>query len=231
MKSSAIRRRLGLGAAMATMVWAGFVTGSTPARAFDDKPSTFDPIMNLIGLGKEDDDKPQIDFRERPKLVVPKSTELPPPQAGGNQRAANWPVDQDTSRRRAAQAAAKAPRVIGLNANPMISPAELQKGRSDEKPTSAELCNTRISGTPDCSALTPTEKLKQVFSLGGPSSEEREVSKPGVEPDREYLTEPPKGYRKASTYVEVKQRAPNRNYEAPSAGDYARGVDPNKPTE
>jgi len=231
MTSSAIARQLGLGAAMATMVWAGVVTGSAPARAFDDKASTFDPILNLVGLGKDDDEKPSIDFRERPKLVVPKSADLPPPQAGGAQRAANWPVDQDIARRKAAQAAAKAPRVISLNDRTNLTPAELQKGRNDEMAKGGEVCETRINGIPDCSALTPTEKLKQVFSLGGPSSEQREVSKPGIEPEREYLTEPPKGYRKATTYVEVKQNAPVRKYEAPSAGEYVRGIDPNKPTE
>src|SRR5487761_1933969 len=114
MTGSEMRRRLGLGATVATLVVSGFLGGSVPARAFDDKPSTFDPILNLIGLGKDDSEKPQIDFRERPKLVVPKNDDLPPPQAGAA-HAANWPVDQDVRRQRAAAAAARAPRVISLN--------------------------------------------------------------------------------------------------------------------
>lgn len=221
-----------MGAALGALVLTSVLGGSTPALAFDDKPSTFDPLINIIGLGKDEDEKPAIDFRERPALVVPKSTELPAPQAGGAQRAANWPVDHDVARQRAAKAAARAPRVISLNERTSMTPAELQKGRIDQKQDLQEICEERISGTPDCSAITPAAKLKQVFSLGsGDEPKNRDVSTPGYEPDREYLTEPPKGYRKATTQVEVKQRAPNRPYEAPSASEYSRGVDPNRPRE
>ncbi len=229
---SAILARTGLGMTLGALVFVGAASFPIPAVAFDDKPSTFDPIMNLIGLGKDDAEKPAIDFRERPALVVPKGDELPSPQAGGSQRAANWPVDHDVARQRAAKAAARAPRVISLNERTSMTPAELQKGRIDQKQDSPEICDERISGTPDCSALTPAEKLKRVFSLGGSEEEKnKDVSRPGIEPAREYLTEPPKGYRKATTQVEVKQRAPNRPYEAPSAGEFVRGVDPNKPRE
>jgi hypothetical protein len=232
MNGSDIRSRFGRGAALAALVWTGMAGAGAQAQTFDDRPSTFAPILNIIGLGKDDDEKPTIDFRERPKLVVPKGADLPPPQTGGAQRAANWPVDQDVSRQRAAAAAARAPRVISLNERTTMTPAELQKGRSDAPETSGELCDTRISGTPDCSALTPAQKLKQVFSLSGDGpKEDRDVSRPGVEPDRQYLTEPPKGYRAATTVVEVKQRGPVRPYEAPSASEFSRGVDPNRPRD
>ncbi|MDE2364701.1 MAG: hypothetical protein KGM42_18645 [Hyphomicrobiales bacterium] len=227
MTGNEMRKRFGLGATVATLVVAGFLGGSVPARAFDDRPSTFDPLLNIVGLGRDDAEKPQIDFRERPKLVVPKGDDLPPPQSGGAGHAANWPVDQDVKRRRAAAEAARAPRVISLNERTTLTPAELQRGRSDEKPTATELCDTRYGGVPDCSALTPVDKLKRVFSLGGAPVDPNKVT-PGAEPTREYLTEPPAGYRAATRTVEVRQRAPNRAYESPSASDYARGVDPNK---
>ena len=222
----AIRTRLGLGAAAVAMVWMGCMASAVPARAFDDRPSTFDPLLNVVGLGKDNEDKPDIDFRERPKLVVPKSNDLPPPAAGGSGRAANWPQDQEVVRRRAAAAAERAPRVISPNTNPILDHDELMRGRSNEAETSPELCPVRNGGIPDCSALTPTEKLKKVFSLG--SNENKDVVKPGAEPTREYLTEPPPGYRKATTETQYKNSGPVRSYEAPSAGDYARGVDPNK---
>ena len=41
------------------------------------------------------------------------------------------------------------------------------------------------------------EKIKRVFSLGGDSAN-RDVVVVGKEPSREYLTEPPPGYRRAS---------------------------------
>ena len=67
----AIAGKFTLAAAGAAMVLAGALAASTAARAFDDRPSAFDPVLNVIGLGKDNEDKPDIDFRERPKLVVP----------------------------------------------------------------------------------------------------------------------------------------------------------------
>ena len=226
MKRGEISIRLASCAAGAALLFSGLVAGSAPARAFDDKPSTFDPLLNVIGLGKDNEEKPQIDYRERPKLVVPKGADLPPPQTSAGQRAANWPQDPDIVRRRQAAAAERAPRAININKNPVLTNDEIQQGRSNAPATAQELCDVRNAGVPDCGALTPADKLKQVFSLG--SNANTDTLKPGVEPPREYLTEPPAGYRTGVSAVKDTARAPNRSYESPSAGDYARGVDPNK---
>ena len=223
MKRGVVGKRFAIGAAGAAIVWMGM--GVAPALAFDDKPSTFEPLMNLMGLGTTDD-KPQIDFRERPKLVVPKGRDLPPPQTGGGQRAANWPVDQDLQRVREAKALERAPRAININKNPVLDNRELMEGRSNAPGTSPELCESMKAGIPDCS-YTPMEKLKRVFSLG--SNENTDVVQPGApEPKREYLTEPPTGYRAATSVQRATNDGPVRKYEAPSAGEYARGVDPNR---
>lgn len=95
---------IAIGGLAAATVWAGLVASAIPARAFDDKPSTFEPLLNMFALGKDSEDKPTIDFRERPKLVVPKTMELPPPQTDRGERAANWPKDQDIVRRQQAAA-------------------------------------------------------------------------------------------------------------------------------
>ena len=229
MKGGVIRTRLGFGAAAAALVWTGFMASSVPARAFDDKPSTFEPLLNAVGLGKDNEEKPNIDFRERPKLVVPKGADLPPPQDTKQTRAANWPQDAEATRRRAAKAAERAPRSIDFHANEALRNAELQQGRTNAAPTSPELCETRYNGVPDCGALTPVEKLKRVFSLG--SNDSAELVKPGAEPEREYLTEPPKGYRAATRETKYQQGAPDKRYEAPTASDYARGVDPNRTSD
>ena len=44
-----------MGAALGALVLTSVLGGSTPALAFDDKPSTFDPLINIIGLGKDED--------------------------------------------------------------------------------------------------------------------------------------------------------------------------------
>ncbi|HMN71662.1 MAG TPA: hypothetical protein PKA55_07310 [Rhodoblastus sp.] len=217
--------KLAATAAGAAMVLSGALAASTAARAFDDKPSTFDPVLNVIGLGKDSEDKPDIDFRERPKLVVPKGSDLPPPVAGSRNRAANWPVDPDVRRRREAEAAARAPRDLNaqFKANPQLSAAELREGRSAGPSSNPEVCPTRRNGMPDCGVEEPASKIKQIFSLGSKDDE----LKPGAEPSREYLTEPPAGYRAPRNVVKATQSGPIRRYEAPSAGDYARGIDPN----
>jgi len=219
-------RAIAIGAAGAAMVWAALVAGSVPARAFDDKPSSFDPLLNVVGLGKDSQDKPDIDFRERPPLVVPKSNDLPPPVAGV-QHGANWPVDPGVERRRQAAAEARRPRAISPNENPVLSKGELQQGRVAKRGSGAAPCETMRNGIPDCSELTPAEKLKQVFSLG--SSDD--TAQPGVEPTRDYLTEPPSGYRAPKQIVKAGPSGPVRKYEAPSAADYARGINPNKTSD
>ncbi len=221
----AIVGKLASAAAVAAMAWMGALAASTAASAFDDRPSSFDPLLNVVGLGKDNEDKPDIDFRERPALVVPKGVDLPPPAAGRN-RAANWPVDPDVRRRREAEVAARAPRDINaqFRANPNLTPEQLREGRSAGPSNNPEVCPTRRNGLPDCGVEEPASKMKQIFSLGSKD----EDMKPGVEPSRDYLTEPPVGYRAPKQVVKATQTGPIRKYEAPTAGDYARGVDPNR---
>ena len=169
------------------------------AQAFDDRPSTIKPIINMI-VGGDEDAKGSIDFRERPPLVVPKGHDLPPPRPGAaSQRAANWPQDQDVVQRRDDAARARAPQQIDFNKNVALDKRELMKGRSDDQPVAVSLCDTYVSGAPDC-APTSMDKLKRVFSLGNSNND---VVVVGKEPDRGYLTEPPRGYRRASQTVKA----------------------------
>ncbi len=140
------------------MVLAGALAASTAARAFDDRPSAFDPVLNVIGLGKDSEDKPDIDFRERPKLVVPKDDALPPPVAGARSRAANWPVDPDVRRRKEAEIAARAPRDMNrqLTANPALSAEELKQGRTAGPSNNPEVCPTRRNGACTTTQAAPS---------------------------------------------------------------------------
>jgi hypothetical protein len=73
------------------------------ARAQEEESSSvWDSITGLVkGLrfGSPDQD---IDYRERSPLVVPSTRALPPPQAPGTGRVANWPVDPDLKRKQEA---------------------------------------------------------------------------------------------------------------------------------
>jgi hypothetical protein len=200
----------------AAILGAGLLAGlSAPARAFDDRPSTLEPLWNILGTGSEDD-KPAIDFRERPKLVVPKGTAALPPPVAGNGRSGNWPVDQDVARRKAAREAARAPRQIEWNKNPVLSPTELEKGRTDAPGSQAEVCENKVNGVYDCSLPTPAEKIKRVFGGG----QDKETVFAGVEPPRTYLTEPPKGYRAAQSTTKATFDGPRRNDKAETEREY-----------
>ena len=186
------------------------------AQSFDDRPSTFAPLMNIIGGGDDAPSKGEIDFRERAPIVVPKGgvADLPPPRPGVGPRVANWPQDQDAARRREDTARARVPEQIEWNRNPLLSKRELMDGRSDEKSVAVSLCDTYVNGVQDC-APTPMEKIKRVFTLSGDSAD-RDVVVVGKEPTREYLTEPPRGYRSASQTTRVTRET---SYERPDPSD------------
>jgi hypothetical protein len=67
--------------------------GLTPnvARAQDSggDGTLFGSMLKGLGIGGENN----IEYRERPPLVVPATRDLPPPQPAGAARNPNWPVD------------------------------------------------------------------------------------------------------------------------------------------
>jgi hypothetical protein len=77
--------------------------GAAPVRASDDA-STVGAVLGLFGVDTNSSGE-KIDYRERPKIVVPPNrTALPEPRAGAD-RPASWPVDQEGARRHGARAA------------------------------------------------------------------------------------------------------------------------------
>jgi hypothetical protein len=84
--------------AIKQIVWAGalglIALASLPpggARAQDSggDGTLFGSMLKGLGIGGENN----IEYRERPPLVVPPGRDLPPPQAPGTARNPNWPVD------------------------------------------------------------------------------------------------------------------------------------------
>jgi hypothetical protein len=77
------------------------VAGAARAQDTNELPDRFmrafslDKIGDLTGLKKkEEEEKAGIDYRERSPLVVPRSRDLPPPEAGDTgAKVANWPKD------------------------------------------------------------------------------------------------------------------------------------------
>jgi hypothetical protein len=95
--------------ALAGVVWAcGGLQAASPALAYDDK-TTITSFMELVGVSSGEDPA-KIDYRERPKIVLPPSRgALPEPQARSDARPGGWPTGPEVVRRRNSDRFARAP--------------------------------------------------------------------------------------------------------------------------
>ncbi|MGD0639596.1 MAG: hypothetical protein ABSC22_02520 [Roseiarcus sp.] len=198
-------RRSGLALTTACALGLGFA--AAPARAGDDGAA---PIWvglgSIVGLTNNDVHDP-IEYRDHGRLVVPPKIELPPPAASPTRGDAAWPVDPDVQRRKKEKAAAAvltpvpAPNKfkgqlapdpgapVTVSATAGMGPGGA--GRPcDSGPGSP--CETRTSPTINYNPLTWVGLEKKPQTVLGP------------EPDRDWLTDPPKGYRAPAEGVGVK---------------------------
>jgi len=183
--------------AVALPVAMAFLSGSA-AMAGDDGAaplwvgvgSIFSPLLGFSLGGKEE--KEPIEYREHGKIVVPPKIDLPPPGAAAPETGAAWPVNQETVRKRIAKEAAKkeiagqgdarlrythpfpnAP--VTIRAEDQVDPSICPHGKCESAPASSSLLGS----------LNPLSWI----GMG------KSASALGPEPDREWLTDPPKGYR------------------------------------
>lgn len=178
------------GAAIGVAMAAAFL-GAGPARAGDDGAaplwqgigSIFAP---LVGLGHEE--KAPIDYREHGKIVVPKALDLPTPAAPAATAGGEWPVNQEVKRKALAKEQEKK-KIAGVgdvrlrNLQPFPN-APVTVGASDEPGGSADQAAEKPESTSLLGNLNPLGWV----GMG--------KSKPlGPEPEREWLTDPPTGYR------------------------------------
>jgi len=150
-------------------------------------------IMDLFGLSEEQQ-KPEIDYRERAPLVVPPSGAagaLPSPQNAAHAANPNWPKDPDVARRAQEAAAANKPIIRDDPGRPLL-PSELNKGRK------------KILGVIPTEPVNPTGSTRDELmpsQLGATSwlpNFSGEKEKPLVfngEPERASLLQPPPGYQ------------------------------------
>lgn len=170
---------------------------ASPALALDDgKDNMFDSLSSLFGMG-QDKKAPDIDYRERAPLVLPPKMQLREPGTKAAARDANWPQDPDVLRRRKEAEEAKLPKVFYSDKNDMQSrKQDLMGGRATAQPVlpnniGADGCRYSSDGT--CLWVNP-----DVLRSTGIKKDEKAPLTVGEEPARNWLTEPPKGYRKAT---------------------------------
>lgn len=165
----------------------GILLAASPALA--QEGVLFKNLMEgIIGGGAENN----IEYRQRPPLVVPPASSLPRPQEPASARSAAWPNDPDVARRREERAASRVPQFNpNWRNNPMLSQEELRKGRiarGEEAPIVAEdhnNYNNQIAPIRVGRDLAARRNQVDVDALAY-----------GTEPPRRLLTEPPTGYRR-----------------------------------
>jgi len=185
---------------------AALCLGASAARAGDDGAaplwvgigSVFGP---LVGLGNEE--KPPIDYREHGKLVVPKSMDLPAPGGGAAVTGGAWPMDQEILRKNVAKEKEK-DKIAGvgdarLRYNRPFPNAPVTVNASDQPGGAADQTNGGKAESSSSSVLGNLNPLGWV-GLG------KSATALGPEPDREWLTDPPKGYRAPAAPVAAAQR-------------------------
>jgi hypothetical protein len=165
------------------MTLAGF--GTTPAAAGDDGAAPlWVGIGSVFGWGRGDKDP--IEYREHGKIVLPPKMELPPPGSASPANEAAWPVNQEAERKRIAKEAEK--KVIAGVGDP--------RSRYDQPFPNAPVTIRAVDpqGTPvDCGSKCQSSTLGSLNPLNWVGMGKH--TELGPEPDREWLTDPPKGYR------------------------------------
>lgn len=152
----------------------------------------FKNLMENVFGGRGDSD---IEYRQRPPLVVPPASTLPRPQEEPTSRSAAWPNDPDVAKRRA------------VNQNALLPATEREKWKENQRPllSQEEIRRGRLPGqavgTKEFVGSRTYDENIGPIRIGRDLAARREedaVAKLtyGTEPERQYLYEPPVGYRR-----------------------------------
>ena len=198
------------------------LAASGAARAGDDGSGDLWDVAKgvlMFGITSSPEEKPQIDYRERAPLVLPKDRAgLPPPAQRA--RRPDWPNDPDVAARAAAAASARAPRSTVPGQSTQVSAHELAAGRvigGGAADTQTEEGCRGYGGDRGCTWMNP-DRLRSL----GVKREEKAALPVGSEPDRAYLTQPPKGYRRVTQQVGGGVVKPVEGEETPNIGGFLR---------
>lgn len=205
----------------AQLLMAGGVLLAASSPAFAQEGILFQRLFQgMMGRGEED-----IDYRERPPLVVPPSAALPRPQDSASARDAAWPNDPDVAARREAARASLIPNADNekFKNNPRLSQEELRRGRT-----------VRNNGAPVTSEehsnynnqIQPIRIGRDLASRSNRDAENTLTY--GSEPARRTLSEPPTGYRRpaGSAPLGPGQSGPEEDKQAVGQREFAAGQKP-----
>ena len=171
---------------------------SAPARAGDDGAAPiWMGITSVFGI-TDDGSHAQIDYTEHGKLVLPPKMTLPPPGLPKPEANAAWPRDPDVLKQKKAEAEKKEPKYQHVRiGEPLIKPGDrvtmvTQSATAGGQP--GVECIKSDAKTGSCQ-----QKYGQTSMNWNPLTWVGLQKKPATtlppEPDRDFLTDPPKGYR------------------------------------
>jgi hypothetical protein len=172
--------------------------GTAPIMAQDEGPTQLQRMLGNFGLLAIPGDTPDIEYRERPPLVVPPSTELPLPQSPTDITAAvpDWPADPEIARQREQKRYDQLPidqRRGDFHTGRGLTPAEIRRGTIAR--TGTRTPNTKV-GEEITAGREMQAAPKGLFGMFKYEAE-KPVAFAG-EPPRTRLTEPPPGYQTPS---------------------------------
>ena len=179
---------------------------AVPAWAGDDgQASLISGLAQTFGLTHPDD--PNIDYRERGRIVIPPKLTLPPPGRGQTAVDASWPTNVETVRERnlkKLEDAGPSARDIANDHYVLLPP-----GTTDAKVTTSGFtrhgpsCRLPDPKTGECpeGAKGPAMNWNPLTWVGLESKPKVSL---GAEPERESLTDPPKGFRAPAEGVGAK---------------------------
>jgi hypothetical protein len=201
--------RAGPALAVATGLLAA--AASSPARAGDDGAAPiwvglYSLVQPIVGWGADDKDDPSIDYRDHGRLVLPPKMELPPPATSPAASNPAWPVDNEQQKKKKAKAESEKVKIehygrptpprpdgngtVTVNAN--VEDTAARKPKCERTAAPGDTCTQTASSSFSWNPLTWVGVQKKESATLGP------------EPDRDWLTDPPKGYRAPVEGVGVK---------------------------
>jgi len=161
----------------AALAFAGLVFAAPGAARADDTTSTggaysqfFNRMLSNVGLRAA---QPDIDYHERPPLVVPPSRDLPQPAAAGSPVTKNaaWPTD---------------------------TPGKKKKAKTDGSVIAGAKVDAAVPEGPTATGKDTGGWWKNITTFGGTIGATSESAQFVHEPVRNTLTDPPSGYRTPS---------------------------------
>ena len=171
---------------------------TAPVAAQDEGPTPLQRMLGNFGLLAIPGDTPEIEYRERPPLVVPPGSELPLPQSPTDITAAvpDWPADPEIARQREQKRYDQLPidqRRGDFYAGRGLTPAEIRRGTI---PRTGKRAPATAVGEEITAGREMQAAPKSFFGMFK-YEQEKPIAFTG-EPTRTRLTEPPPGYQTPS---------------------------------